>query len=408
MSRGRGLRCGCARRVCPARRRAGDDVALDQLRHPRGPRRRHRGARRARCDRRAGRCDVVVVGARAPRHALTGSRAMGHRSLVTVFALVTATAAVVHMASAGAITAPTVVNVVTVATIGDFDANGVDNNQWIEAVRARFDAANARGGVLDGLGQRQRVQVIACNAASDPEQTSRCAQQAVAEDAAAVVGLSAVYADRALPILAAAQIPALGVRVTAHTDAAQPASFPLASGLEAELLAMPQLLARQGATRIAVIISDFGAATDDALAVLQQGRALTSATAGPVVRVAPGTSNYAGAVAAATEPGVDGVVGFLDGGAPGALVQQLRAAKYGGRYVTRAPWGSARAASDADPSIAGTLLVGHFPPPTSGDAGWTRLRRDLRLSPHGTVSVDEGTVNAWLAALVFEHLLRAV
>src|SRR4029453_616156 len=98
---------------------------------------------------------------------------------------------------------------------------------------------------------------------------------------------------RALPILGAAHIPALGVRVNGPDDMAQPASFPLASGLEAELLAMPQLLAEQGATKIAVIISDFGPATDDAVAVLQRGRALTSAASGPVVRVAPGTLDYA-------------------------------------------------------------------------------------------------------------------
>jgi hypothetical protein len=222
------------------------------------------------------------------------------------------------------------------------------------------------------------------------------------------VGLSAVYGDRALPILGAARVPALGVRVNAMGDAAQPASFPLASGLEAELMAMPQLLARRGATKIAVIISDFGAATDDAVAVLQQGRALTSAGSGPIVRVAPGTTDYAAAVAAATEPGVDGVVGFVAGGPVGTLERQLRAANYTGRYVTRAPWGSAPAASDADPSIPGTLVVGHFPPPTSDDAGWTQFRRDLDLSWRQLESVDEGTVNAWLAARAFEHLLGSV
>ena len=325
------------------------------------------------------------------------------------FALVVATVTLVD-ASASAqstIVAP-VDNTIKVATIGDFEANGVDNTQWVNAVRARFDAANARGGVMDPSRQRHQVEVIACNAASDLQQTIRCAQQAVDQRVVAVVGLSAVYGDRALPILGAARVPALGVRVNAMGDAAQPASFPLASGLEAELMAMPQLLARRGATKIAVIISDFGAATDDAVAVLQQGRALTSAGSGPIVRVAPGTTDYTAAVAAATEPGVDGVVGFVAGGPAGTLERQLRAANYTGRYVTRAPWGSAPAASDADPSIPGTLVVGHFPPPTSDDAGWTQFRRDLDLSWRQLESVDEGTVNAWLAARAFEHLLGSV
>jgi len=353
----------------------------------------------------------VVVGAGTARPDLTNGSSMRRRSLATALALVTATVALADASAAGAITvgpAPATGNVLKVATIGDFEANGVDNTQWINAVRARFDAANARGGMVDASRQLHRVDVVACNAASDPVQTARCAQQAVDQGVAAVVGLSAVYSDRALPILGAAHIPALGVRVNGQADAAQPASFPLASGLEAELMAMPQLLAEQGATKIAVIISDFGPATDDALAVVQQGRALTSAATGPVVRVPAGTTDYTAAVAAATQPGVDGVVGFLAGGPAGSLVRQLRAAKYTGRYVTRAPWGTAPAASDPDPSIPGTLVVGNFPASTSGDAGWTRFRRDLGLARGRPVTVDEGTVNAWLAARVFQRLLEAV
>jgi ABC-type branched-subunit amino acid transport system substrate-binding protein len=333
---------------------------------------------------------------------------MGRRTLVVGLVLVAATVTLVDAPASAQGLTPVTANGIKVATIGDFDAHGVDNTQWIDAVQARFDAANAHGGLIDATGQRHAVEVVACNAASDPDQTIRCAQQAVDQGVVAVVGLSAVYGDRALPILGAARIPAFGVRVNAQLDAAQPAAFPLASGLEAELMAMPQLLAQRGATKIAVIISDFGPATDDAVAVLQQGRALTSAVPGPVVRVMPGTSDYTAAVAAATEPGVDGVVGFVAGGTAGTLEGQLRAANYSGRYVTRAPWGSAPAASDADASIPGTLVVGHFPPPTSGDAGWTLLRRDLHLSKRQLESVDEGTVNAWLAARAFEHLLGSV
>jgi ABC-type branched-subunit amino acid transport system substrate-binding protein len=351
----------------------------------------------------------VVVGAGSPRQDLTAPRAMGWRTLPIGFALVAASVMLADTsASAQAITDTLADSTIKVATIGDFDANGVDNSQWIDAVRARFDAANAHGGVMTASRQRHPIEVIACNAASDLAQTIRCAEQAVDQRVVAVVGLTAVYGDRALPILGAARIPALGVRVNALGDAAQPASFPLASGMDAELMAMPQLLAKHGATRIAVIISDFGPATDDAVAVLQQGRALTSAGSGPVVRVAPGTTDYTAAVADAIQPGVDGVVGFVAGGTAGTLERQLRAANYTGRYVTRAPWGSAPAASDADPSIPGTLVVGHFPPPTSADVGWTQFRRDLELPRRQLGSVDEGTINAWLAARAFEHLLGSV
>jgi ABC-type branched-subunit amino acid transport system substrate-binding protein len=343
----------------------------------------------------------VVVGACSPLRALIRFGAALLALAATLFGAGWSVAPAIT-------TAPGSASPVKVATIGDFQAGGVDNSQWIAAVQRRFDAVNARGGLIGANFQRRPVELLVCNAASDPVQTARCAQQAVDEGALAVVGLSAVYGDRALPILAAAHVPALGVRVNDEAVAASPASFPLASGLEAELLAMPQLLAHEGATKIAVVTSDFGTATDDAVAVIRQGLALTRATLGPVVRVAPGTVDYAAAVAAATEPGVDGIVGFVAGGARGALVQQLRAADYRGRYVTRAPWGSAPNASDPDAASSGTLLVGHFPPPTSRDRGWRRLCHDLGLTIARAATVDEGTVNAWLAAHEFERLSEAI
>ena len=328
---------------------------------------------------------------------------MSRRTLATLLVLATAPLLIGAPVRAGAATE----SVIRVATIGDFDANGVDNGQWIDAVRARFAAVNRRGGLIDMYGTRHEVEVMPCNAASDPELTTRCARQAVDGGVVAVVGLSAVYADRALPILADAEIPAIGVRVNGNADAASPAAFPLASGLVGELMAMPQALAGSGARRIAVVISDFGPATDDALAILEAGRRLTNATWGPIVRVAPGTIDYAAAVTAATEPDVSGIIGLLGGGPAGELVRALRFSQYTGRYVTAAPWGNAPAASDPDPSLDDTLVVGQFPPPTSGDAGWRQFRRDVRAYEED-VSFNEGTLNAWLAARVFQQVLRKV
>jgi ABC-type branched-subunit amino acid transport system substrate-binding protein len=303
---------------------------------------------------------------------------------------------------------PTLGATIMVATLGDFDVNGVDNRQWADAVRARFNAANARGGLADAFGRRHLVVVIECNTASDPEQTAGCARQAVDQHVTAVVGMSAVYGDRALPILDAAGIPALGVRVNTGADGTSSASFPLASGFAAELMAMPQLLARERATKIAVIISDFGPATDDVLGLLERGMSLTKAATGPTVRVAPDAMNLSAAVSAAAQPGVDGIIGFVAGGRAGALVQQLRASNFTGEYATRAPWGNAEAASDPDLSVDGTLVVGQFTPPTCDVRGWNDFRRDMRASGMDLVSPNEGTVNYWLAARVFQHVVRAV
>jgi ABC-type branched-subunit amino acid transport system substrate-binding protein len=297
---------------------------------------------------------------------------------------------------------------IKVATIGDFQASGVDNRQWEDAVRARFNFDNARGGLSDAEHTRHKVVLIACNSASDPDQTTRCAQEAIDERVVAVVGMSAVYGDNALSLLAAAGIAVIGVRVNTPADETSPASFPIASSFTAELMAMPQLLARQGAKKIAVIISDYGAATDDVLRSLQRGLSRTDADAGPIVRVAPGTTAFATAVTAAAQPGVDGIVGFVAGGPAGALARQLQASGFTGKYVTRAPWGNAPAASDPDTAIDGTLVVGQFAPSTSNVPGWKQFRRDLHVDDPNSISYDEGAINYWLAARVFEHLALSV
>jgi ABC-type branched-subunit amino acid transport system substrate-binding protein len=339
---------------------------------------------------------------------VNGRSASRIRTLAALVVFVTA-AGVVSGASPGRAGAATVAGApIKVATIGDFQGNGADNRQWVDAVRARFKVVNANGGLVDAHRRRHKVVVVVCNTASDPEQTSRCAQQAVDQHVVAVVGMSVVYGDRALPILEAAGIAAIGVRVNTGADASSSASFPLASGFTAELMAMPQLLARQGAKKIAVIISDFGAATDEVLGVLQRGLSLTNATRGPTVRVAPGTTTFSAAVTAAAQPGVDGIVGFVAGGDHGALAQQLRASNFTGEYVTRAPWGNAAAASDPDNSIDGTLVVGQFAPSTSNVKGWKQFRRDMLAYKPDLVSFNEGAINYWLAARVFEHVVQSV
>src|SRR4029079_2530340 len=108
------------------------------------------------------------------------------------------------------------------------------------------------------------------------------------------------------------------------------------------------------------------------------------------------------------QPGVDGIIGFVTGGGARAPAQQLRPSHFTGKYVTHAPWGNAEAASDPDLSIEGTLVVGQFTPPMCDVRGWTDFRRDMRGSNANPVAPNEGTVNYWLAARVFEYVVHAV
>jgi ABC-type branched-subunit amino acid transport system substrate-binding protein len=292
-------------------------------------------------------------------------------------------------------------------TIGDFASPGAINPEWVTAVQARFRAVNAGGGLLDVFDQRHKVVLSVCDTEVDPDQTARCAQRAVDRRVAAVVGMAAAYSDRAWPILEAAGIPVIGPRVNGIGDATSPVSFPLAAGLPGQLAAMPEVLAQHGATRIAVILSDFGTGTDDALTFIQRGLSLTPASAGPVVRVPQGATNLAPAVAAATRGGVDGIVGLVAGGPPGSVVQQLRSSSFRGGYATLASFGNAGLASDPNPSIDGTFVVSEFALPSSGGPGFRQFHRDM-ATESAPRAANDGTINFWLSAWIFEGVARSL
>jgi branched-chain amino acid transport system substrate-binding protein len=147
------------------------------------------------------------------------------------------------------------------------------------------------------------------------------------------------------------------------------------------------------------VISDFGAATDDALTFVERGIALSHASAGPVIRVAPGNPDLAGVAAALRAGDSDGVVGFVSGGHEGQLIQQLRAAGLSARYVTQAPFGHTPLASDVSYSTGGALAVAEFALPSSQAAGIQEYRRDL-IAYRGMPS-SQGAIDFWLAAWVF-------
>ena len=186
-----------------------------------------------------------------------------------------------------------------VMTIGEFFANP----QWPAAVEARVAALNRAGGIEDAAGATHQVKVIVCDTKADPSEAQRCAQRAVDQRVVAVVGMSTLDSDVIWPVLEAAGIPVIGSRVNTDRDATSPVAFPLAAGIVGMFSAMPQLLVRQGAHKVAVIVSDFGDATDSALALIRSGLSLTSAAAGPVVRVPLEATDLAPYAAAADEKG---------------------------------------------------------------------------------------------------------
>jgi hypothetical protein len=289
-------------------------------------------------------------------------------------------------------------------TMGEF----LSNPEWRFAVKARFAALNEAGGIEDSAGLHHRVEVIVCDTKADPVAARRCAQRAIDNRVVAVVGMSTLDSDAVWPLLEAAGIPAIGSRADTDRDVTSPVAFPLGSGIVGMFSAMPQLLVRQGAHKVAVIVSDFGDATSSALDLIGAGLSLTSASAGPVVRVPLDVTDLAPYVTAATDQEVDGVVAFVAGDGQALLLKSLRASHFKGQVVTQA----SLSITDNLRVDEGILAVAEFPPVTARVKGMRRFLHDMSdagISNDGALGpFDAGTVNYWLAGWVFGRVARGM
>jgi hypothetical protein len=200
----------------------------------------------------------------------------------------------------------------------------------------------------------------------------------------------------------------IGPRVNSEADVSSPVSFPLTAGIVGTLTAMPQLLAKEGARTIGVLVTDFGDATNSVVSLVADGLRMTTAAGGPVVRVPIGVSDLTEYVQQATAGSVDGLVVFVATENRAAAFEALRAAHFQGKVVTQASLVQPLLSRD-DMSLDGTLLVGEFPPFETRLSGMREFQNDLLDRDVGLAfEKDEGALNFWLAARVFQRVAAQV
>ena len=298
---------------------------------------------------------------------------------------------------------------IKVMTMGEFEvpASNAKDAARPAGVRARFVTVNAKGGIADDAGVRHKVQVIVCNTMFDADEAERCAHEAVERGVAAVVGMSVVNSDRVWPVLEGAGIAVIGPALNRADDAISPVSFPVGSGTAGLLYGMPQLLARQGAEKIGILVSDFGASTDGVVGLIENGLRLTSASEGPVVRVPQNETDLEPFVDDVTAEGVDGVVSFLAGRGEALLLEELEASGFRGKHVTQTSFITSRLLYDMLRQTNETLVVGQFAQIAASAPGITRFREDMRAFDPDVPS-NEGALNSWIAAWVFERVAKGL
>ena len=188
----------------------------------------------------------------------------------------------------------------------------------------------------------------------------------------------------------------------------EPGLVPARIGDRWDVLGNATVAPREGAGKIGVLASDFGPAGGSLLSLIEDGLALTTASGGPVVRVPLGVDNLEPYVSAATAGDVDGLVVFVASDDPVAAFEALDAAHFEGKVVTPASLVEPVLSSN-ETTVDGTLLVGEFPPLTARLSGMRQFREDmLDHDVKLAFETDEGALNFWLAAWVFQRVAATV
>ncbi len=295
-----------------------------------------------------------------------------------------------------------------VGTMGEFDvpSAGTSNPEWPGAVQARAKAINKAGGLKDASGKTHQLQVIVCNSALDPNKATQCANDAVAQKVVAVIGINSSEAPQMMPILDAAGIPVIAPVVVDPSETTTKNSFPITAGVPGAFVAIPQMLAGQGATKISLIYPDIpGAAT--AKIFVSAGIKKAGVQDGGSVPVASDATDLTPAIAAATGNGVNGVVAFLLGDAQGTLIKQAKQQGVTAKLGTASAFLTPSLLSSLGSATNGLLVVGSTVPATTKTKGGQMFVKDMNAFNKKLAQTDLAAQN-WLGTWVFERVANTL
>jgi ABC-type branched-subunit amino acid transport system substrate-binding protein len=117
------------------------------------------------------------------------------------------------------------------------------------AMQARVDEINAAGGIGG-----HKINLIICDDQNDPNTAASCGREAVSDKAVAVLIPFSNNSAQILPILAAANIPAIYNAALSPADETSPNSFPRDAGVMGIYGGLGQQLAKEGCTKVGAVV----------------------------------------------------------------------------------------------------------------------------------------------------------
>jgi ABC-type branched-subunit amino acid transport system substrate-binding protein len=121
--------------------------------------------------------------------------------------------------------------------IGELSSPILAFPELVTGAQAAVNELNAAGGV-----NGHKMELLSCNAQTDPNVAASCARKAVSEKVSAVVGMLTLEGDAVMSVLAAAKIPTIASTANSPLDYTSPTSFPIISGpvaIVGQVMTMP-------------------------------------------------------------------------------------------------------------------------------------------------------------------------
>lgn len=277
-------------------------------------------------------------------------------------------------------------------------------------VKAGAEAAVKAINAAGGIGGKQ-IDLEFCNTQSDANQAIACARQAVTDKVAAVVGFTDTFSTAALPVLEAANIPAIGLEPRGNPiEVTSKVSFPFDGGSATDSLAAPFGLKQAGAKSVVAVSADVPSAIANASLVKQGAQIAGMKYAGVVSIPTSGVTDYAPYAQQIKSMGGDSVM-F---NATVAQIQGLmKATQALGMKILYAQHGTAFGVDEVKatgPVANGLLLVSAFPAYTdTSSSGIRSFNKDMDAAGFNSPGLKRPTaINSWLSVYAVKDLVDGV
>src|SRR4029079_7059871 len=143
---------------------------------------------------------------------------------------------------------------VTVMTMSTYDTDTFNAKAVLDIAQGAVVQINNAGGIGG-----HEVKLVTCNDEADPNKAADCAQQAVDEGVAAMVGGFTANGDAVMPILEAAGIPWFAPPGISAAELSSENSYPITSGVLG-LAGLGQMAAQDGCESVASVNYDLPSA----------------------------------------------------------------------------------------------------------------------------------------------------